>query len=112
LAAVVRGGGSTVGGGANGGGSHGTAHTSVGVSPAAIDGPAAVDGGSAIGATGANSTTTNAGCMDAAGAGAARTGATSCISLSRQACEDKDSSRKAGNEDPERHDNTFLPIPA
>ena len=50
--------------------------------------------------------------MDAAGAGAARTGTASCVSLSRQACEDKDSSRKAGNEDPERHSDTFLPIPA
>ena len=50
--------------------------------------------------------------MDAAGAGAACTGTASCVSLSRQACEDKDSSRKAGNEDPERHSDTFLPIPA
>jgi hypothetical protein len=114
LAAVVRGGDSTVGGGANGGRSDGTAHTSVGVGAAAISGPAAVDGGSAIGATGANSstTTTNAGRMDAAGAGAARTGAASCVDLSGQACEDKDSSRKAGNEDSERHGDTFLPIPA
>ena len=118
LVAVVWSCGSAIGGGADCSGSYGTPH--IGAAPinaAAIDGSAAV-GATSVSATRMNSTypnsaTTSAG-MHATGAGTAGTGTASCVGLSGYACEDNDSSRKAGNEDSERHAVPFsaIPIPA
>jgi len=105
--------GGTNGGCANGSGAHATGH----IGSAAIGGAAAIDGSAAVGAatvsatrmnsTYPNSATTSAG-MHATGAGTAGTGTASCVGLSGHACDDKDSSRKAGNEDSERHASPFL----